>query len=206
LALFPRDAVLHEVRSVPLQRSGLCEVGLRSHLRHRFPRGVEVPFRVFQDCRLGDSLGSFVTCPSCRLSHAGVRLQGARPTVPAVRRDSHDHPLFGFRSPTGFDPLAVPHVSRHPAPLLGFPPLQRLSVGGVYVTSACGPIRRLRSVRRVSTLSTVCSSPHLARTFRRKQHSWGSPFRGFPSRAGPRARRSRVCPLGVVPSACALSS
>jgi hypothetical protein len=56
------------------------------------------------------------------------------------------------------------------------------------------------------TLSTAFSSPHLARAFRRKQHSWGSPFRGFPSRAGPRAHRSRVCPLDVVPSACALSS
>jgi len=87
--------------------------------------------------------------PSCRLPTRGFDFR-ARPTVHAVRRDSHDHPLFGFRSPTGCDPLALPHVSRHPAPLLGFVPLQRLSVGGVYVASACGPIRRLRSVPRVS--------------------------------------------------------
>jgi hypothetical protein len=132
-------------------------------------------------------------------AHAGVRLQSTGPSIPAVRRDSHDHPLLGFRSPSGFDPLVSPRASRRPAPLLGFVPLQRMSVGGVYVASACGPIRRLRSVRRVSTLSTVCSSTHLAHAFRRKQHSWGSPFRGFPSRTGPQACRSQVAFLALFP-------
>jgi hypothetical protein len=185
------------IRSVPLQSVRLCRFEHRGHPRCRSPRGVKVPCRVFQETRLCDSLGA--SSPTLTpLSHAGVRPQRTGPDFLAVRRDSNDHPLFGFRSPTGYDPLVPPHVSRRPATLLGFVPLQRISVGGVYVVSACGPIRRLRSVRRVRALSTVCSSTHLATPFD-VAALVGLSLQGFPLPNRPSNLRSRVALLTLLP-------
>jgi hypothetical protein len=130
------------------------------------------------------------------LTHARVRLQGTGPAIPAVRRESHDHPLLGFHSPSGFDPLVPPRASRRPAPLLGFSPLQRMSVGRVYVTSACGPIRRLRSVPRVWALSTVCSSTHLATSFD------AAALVGFSLQGFPLSNRPMSSSLVGLPSWC----
>jgi len=152
---------------------------------------------VLQETRLCDSLGA--SSPTLTpLSHAGVRPQRTGPDFHAVRRDSNDHPLFGFRSPTGCDPLVPPHVSRRPATLLGFSPLQRLSVGGVYVVYACGPIRWLRSVLRVRALSTACSSTHLATSFDAAALV-GLSLQGFPLPNRPSSLRSRVALLTLLP-------
>jgi len=152
---------------------------------------------VLQDIRLSDSLGA--SSPTLTpLTHAGAWSQRTGPDIPAVRRDSNDHPLFGFRSPSGYDPLVLPHVSRRPAPLLGFVPLQRISVGRVYVISACGPIRRLRSVHRVRALSTVCSSTHLATSFDAAALV-GFSLQGFPLPNRPSNLRSRVALLTLLP-------
>jgi hypothetical protein len=196
--------VQHEVRSVPLQRFRLCEVD--TAVTRAIVPLVELWSRAeFYKTPCCVTRWGFVTDPLAVCPRGGST-SGYSLAIPAMRRDSHDHPLVGFRSPTGYCPLVPPHVSRRPAPLLGFVPLQRISVGGVHVASAGSfPFCRLRSVLRVRALSTVYSSTHLATPFD-VAALVGFSLQGFPLPNRSASSSPADYPHGVVPSACALSS
>lgn len=137
--------------------------------------------------------------PPRRLTHAGARPRGHLPSDHAMRRDSHDHPLLAFPSPSGFHPLDPTRTSRCTPPLLGFLPLQRLRGAESTSLAPAGPIPpatfRPQGSRPLDGFLLHPPVPRLSA----EKRSCGSPSRGFPPRTGPEARRSRVPLLAFLP-------
>lgn len=122
----------------------------------------------------------------------------------AVRRDSHDDPLLGFLLLQGLTrstyraPLDARHLSgvRSPSAHTG---------GGVYVTSADGPIRQLRSVLRFfQPLDGLLLHPPSASLD--AVTLVGFSLQGFPLPNRSSHSSCEASPHDVAPSACALST
>jgi len=189
--------VQHEVRSVPLQRLRLCEVDT-AVTRATVPL-VELWSRAeFYKTTGCVTRWGFVTDPHA-VRPRGGSTSGYSLAIPAMRRDSHDHPLVGFRSPSGYCPLVPPNVSRRRHLSWGLCPYSAyrweestLLPPAVSRSADYGPSSGFEPSRRFTPPPT---SPRLST----QQHSWGSPYRVFPSRTGPRARRSQITLVALFP-------
>jgi len=132
-------------------------------------------------------------------THAGLGLADTHSLATPCDATRTADPLLAFPSPTGFDPLDSPRASRRPAPLLGFGPLQRIRGAESTLLLPAGPIQPTTFRPQGSSpldgllLHPPCPSLSAGR------RSWGSPFRGFPSRTDLSARRCQDPLLAFFP-------
>ena len=185
---------------MPLQRSCLCELERLWLPSPSLPSWSQGRLQSVVSWECADSPGALRPHPSRHLLTQELRPHGHPLSNHAVRRDSYDHPLLAFLSPSGCYPLDLPHTSRCPAPLLGFVPLQRIRGAESTWLPSTGPNRSTTFRPQGFAPSRRLAPPPTFLRLSAKVTLVRFSLQGFPLSNRPRNLHPRVSPLGVSPS------